>query len=129
MSAHFVLSAEARFSAAHTLPGVQACERMHGHDWRVRLSVRVERSAVGRSDLAVDFRIVEDVARAAVEDLDHRYLNDLAPFADRGATAERVAEIVYERAAAGLAGRAPAARLTQVTVWETPEYEVVYRPA
>lgn len=129
MTAYFLLSAETRFSAAHTLPGIEACERLHGHDWRVRLSVRIERGTVDRSDLAVDFRVLEEVARAAVADLDHRYLNELPPFAGRGATAERVAEVVYERASGRLASRAPQARLTEVTVWETPEYEVVYRPA
>ncbi|HEX9581951.1 MAG TPA: 6-carboxytetrahydropterin synthase [Gemmatimonadales bacterium] len=129
MTPHFLLSAETRFSAAHTLPGVEACERMHGHDWRVRLTVRVERGSMKHSDLAVDFRVLEEVARASVADLDHRYLNDLPPFAGRGATAERVAEVVYERACSRLAGTAPEARLSEVAVWETPEYEVVYRPA
>ena len=34
-SGYFLLSAEATFSAAHTLPGAGACEQMHGHNWRV----------------------------------------------------------------------------------------------
>jgi 6-pyruvoyltetrahydropterin/6-carboxytetrahydropterin synthase len=129
MTAHFLLSAETRFSAAHTLPGVEACERMHGHDWRVRLIVRIDRARVDRSDLALDFRVLEEIARASVGDLDHRYLNDLPPFTGRGATAERVAELVYERASGRLAAQAPQAQLTEVRIWETPEYEVVYRPA
>ncbi|OGU04336.1 MAG: hypothetical protein A2W29_08135 [Gemmatimonadetes bacterium RBG_16_66_8] len=129
MSAHFLLSAETSFSAAHTLPGVAACERMHGHDWRVQLTVRVHRGAVGRSDMAVDFRVVEEAVRLAVADLDHQYLNDLAPFAGHGATAERVAELVYERASDQLATAAPEVELAEVTVWETPQYQVVYRPA
>lgn len=128
MSPHFLLAVEARFSAAHTLPGVEACERMHGHDWRVRLSVRVNPNHMAARDFAVDFRVLEDIARTAVADLDHRYLNDLPPFQGRGATAERVAELVYERAQAALAQSAAHAHLTQVTVWETPEYEVIYRP-
>lgn len=126
--AHFLLSAETSFSAAHTLPGVEKCDRMHGHDWRVRLTVQVERRAVGPSDLAVDFRVIERVASDAVADLDHRYLNDLPDFRGRGATAERVAELVSGRAAAQLADLAPHARLVEVAVWETPQYQVVYRP-
>ena len=129
MSAHYLLSAETSFSAAHTLPGVEVCERIHGHDWRVQLTVRVDRSTVGRSDMAVDFRIVEEAVRTAVADLDHRYLNDLAPFVDRGATAERVAELVYERASRHLESTAPQVELAEVTVWETPQYRVVYHPA
>lgn len=126
---HFLLSAEASFSAAHTLPGIAKCDRMHGHDWRVRLTVRVERAAVGPTDLAVDFRLIERAAADAVADLDHRYLNDLPVFAGRGATAERVAELISERAASQLATVAPQVTLVEVVVWETPQYQVVYRPA
>ena len=42
MSGTFLLSAEAAFAAAHTLPGVDMCARMHGHNWRVRVTARVE---------------------------------------------------------------------------------------
>ena len=129
MSGHFLLSAETSFSAAHTLPGVEMCQRMHGHDWRVRLTVRVDRSAVDRTDLALDFRVIEDAARQAVADLEHRYLNDLPAFAGRGATAERVADLVYERASVRLREEAPTAQLAEVVVWETPQYQVTYRPA
>jgi 6-pyruvoyltetrahydropterin/6-carboxytetrahydropterin synthase len=127
--AHFLLSAETSFSAAHTLPGVEQCERMHGHDRRVRLTVRVDRAAVGPSDMAVDSRLIETAATEAVRDLGHRYLNDLPPFAGRGATAERVAKLIGERAMERLARQAPHASLAEVTVSETPQYQVVYRPA
>jgi 6-pyruvoyl-tetrahydropterin synthase len=64
-----------------------------------------------------------------VAEFDHRYLNDLEPFRDRPPTAERIARVVAERAAARLGARAPAARVHEVEVWETPQYRVVYRPA
>jgi 6-pyruvoyltetrahydropterin/6-carboxytetrahydropterin synthase len=125
---HFLLSADASFSAAHTLPGIEMCERMHGHNWRVRLTVRMEDSALDQVGMAVDFRVVEDIVRGAVADFEHRYLNELEPFRDRPPTAERIAQLVAARAAARLATAAPAARVAEVELWETPAYRLVYRP-
>lgn len=129
MTPHFLLSAETSFSAAHHLPGVETCDRVHGHDWRVRLTVRVEAATLGPSGMAVDFREVEGTARAAVDDFEHRDLNRLEVFAGTAPTAELVARIVCQRAAARLASAAPAAQVEEVEVWETPTFRVVYRPA
>lgn len=127
--AHYVLSAETGFSAAHTLPGVELCERFHGHNWRIRLRVLVAETGLDAGGMAIDFRVIEEVARNAVADFDHRYLNDLDPFRDTPPTAERIAKIVAGRATAQLARRAPAATVHEVEVWETPGYRVTYRPA
>ena len=58
----YLLSAEATFSAAHKLPGVEVCDQLHGHDWRVRLTVRVEESHLGDGAMAIDFRVIEEIA-------------------------------------------------------------------
>ena len=129
MTPRFLLSAETSFSAAHHLPGVDTCDRVHGHDWRVRLTVRVEATALGPSGMAVDFREVEGTARATVDDFEHRDLNRLDVFAGTAPTAEQVARIVCQRAEARLAKAAPAARVEEVEVWETPTFRVVYRPS
>ena len=129
MSAHFLLSAEASFAAAHTLPGVPLCERMHGHNWRVRLTVRVADVELDDGGMAVDFRVVEEAVRRAVAEFDHRYLNDLEPFRHHAPTAERLARVVAERVASQLTESAPVAAVDAVDVWETPQYHVSYRPA
>ncbi|HEX9730199.1 MAG TPA: 6-carboxytetrahydropterin synthase [Gemmatimonadales bacterium] len=125
---HFLLSAEAMFSAAHTLPGVDMCERMHGHNWRVRVTVRVEADAL-EDGMGVDFRTVEHVTRGAVAGFEHRYLNDLPDFAERRPTAETIAMVICERVAQALEVRAPTSRISEVELWEMPQYRVVYRPA
>jgi 6-pyruvoyl tetrahydropterin synthase/QueD family protein len=126
---HFLLSAETSFSAAHRLPGVDMCDRIHGHDWRVRLTVRVNASDLGANGMAVDFRDIERTVRAAVEDFEHRDLNQLEVFAHAAPTAEHVARVVSGRVEAQLARRVPAARVDEVEVWETPTFRVVYRPS
>ena len=123
---HYLLSAEAQFSAAHTLPGVDMCERMHGHNWRVRLTVRVDEAQLDDLGMGVDFRTIEEMTRAIVAEFEHRYLNDLEAFRDHAPTAERIARTIAERAQAGLETRP--ATVEEVEVWEMPQYRVVYRP-
>ncbi len=127
--AHYLLSAEASFSAAHTLPGVPTCERMHGHNWRVRVTVRVDADALDRVGMGVDFRVIEQAAGEAVADFDHTYLNENDVFGEYLPTAERVAVVVCERVQATLSDTAPAARVEAVEVWEMPQYRVSYHPA
>jgi 6-pyruvoyltetrahydropterin/6-carboxytetrahydropterin synthase len=125
---HFLLSAEAMFSAAHTLPGVPMCERMHGHNWRVRVTVRVAQTHLDAVGMAVDFRAIERTARDAVADFEHAHLNELEPFQERPPTAERVAQVVCGRVTRRLVDIAPAATVEEVEVWELPQYRVSYRP-
>jgi 6-pyruvoyltetrahydropterin/6-carboxytetrahydropterin synthase len=126
--AHFLLSAEAAFSGAHTLPGVAVCERMHGHNWRVRVTVRIDEDALDRVGMGVDFRTIEDETKRVVAEFDHAYLNELEAFAGRLPTAENVARVVSERVARRLAVAAPAAAVAEVEVWEMPQYRVSYHP-
>ena len=126
--ATYLLSAEATFSAAHTLPGVAVCDRLHGHDWRIRLTVRVDESHMGDDAMGIDFRVIEDIAKKAVADFDHRYLNDLEPFKNHSPTAERLALVICTAASRQLAADAPHASVEQVELWELPQYKVVYRP-
>jgi 6-pyruvoyltetrahydropterin/6-carboxytetrahydropterin synthase len=125
---HFLLSAEAGFSAAHTLPGVDRCGNMHGHNWRVRVTVRVSAEQLDGHGMGVDFRDLERVTREAVGDFEHSYLNDLATFASRPPSAETIARVVSERVTRSLAEHPSGAAVTQVELWEMPQYKVVYRP-
>ncbi len=126
--AHYLLSAEAVFSSAHSLPGIDMCERFHGHNWRARLTVRIEDSELGDKGMGIDFRDLEQVVQHAVADFDHSYLNDLEPFREHAPTAERITRVIYERVLENLADRWPAIRIHEIEVWEMPEYRVSYRP-
>ena len=126
--AHYLLSAEAAFSAAHTLPGVHLCEQLHGHTWRVRLTVRVEEDGIGPQGMGVDFREIENAVKDTVAGFDHQYLNDLEPFKEHVPSAERVVRVIYESARDRLHNVAPHVSVQEVELWELPEYRVVYRP-
>jgi len=124
----YLLSAEAGFSAAHTLPGVDTCERLHGHNWRVRLTVRVGEDELDSLGMGPDFREIRSILLGIVQDFEHRHLNELEPFRDLPPTAERIAHIVAVRAARDLGTADAPGQVEEVSVWEMPEYCVVYRP-
>jgi 6-pyruvoyltetrahydropterin/6-carboxytetrahydropterin synthase len=125
---HYLLSAEATFSAAHQIPGVDMCDRVHGHNWRVRVTVRVGDDGLDGSGMGVDFRAIEGLARDSVAAFEHRHLNELEPFRDRPPTAERIARVLCDRITEGLGGVSPEATVDSIEVWEMPEYRVLYRP-
>ena len=124
----FLLSAEATFAAAHTLPGVPTCERLHGHNWRVRLTVSMDESDLDQRGIGMDFRTIQEALQLAVADFDHSYLNDLEPFRERAPTAERLAKVIHTRSASRVAEHSPTAEVVEVELWEMPQYRVSYRP-
>jgi 6-pyruvoyltetrahydropterin/6-carboxytetrahydropterin synthase len=88
----------------------------------------VDEAAVHESGMAVDFRVVRDIAEESVSDFEHSYLNDLEEFREHPPSAERIAKVVCERATSRLASRAPNAVVVEVEVAELPEFRATYRP-
>lgn len=72
------LSCEFRYEAAHRLPLVpegHQCGRMHGHSYKLTVTVR---GPVGLDGFVVDFADVKQEVKPVVAELDHRVLNDIA---------------------------------------------------
>ncbi|MDT8901462.1 6-carboxytetrahydropterin synthase QueD [Anaeroselena agilis] len=111
------------FEAAHRLadyPG--KCSRLHGHNWRVE--VTVAGAGLDGLGMLIDFRILKQEVTRVIETLDHYYLNEIEPFRTVNPTAENIAAYVYRE----LAGRLPAGVAVQaVKVWESPHSAAVYR--
>ncbi|HAK93440.1 MAG TPA: 6-carboxytetrahydropterin synthase QueD [Planctomycetes bacterium] len=108
------VSREFTFSGAHRLPEYRGkCERLHGHTWRLRVTVR---APVQPHGIAFDFAELDRVVGERVlSALDHSDLNALMP----DPSAERIAQWVW-RALAGLP-------LEEVRVWESERCFVAYR--
>lgn len=60
------------FAAAHRLAWHPKCQRMHGHVFRVRVSVEGEVDE--EKGIMVDFGVVNRAVEKVVEPLDHRFL-------------------------------------------------------
>jgi 6-pyruvoyltetrahydropterin/6-carboxytetrahydropterin synthase len=114
----YVLRVHGEFAAAHVLRGYPgACERIHGHTWKVEAEVVArELDPLG---MAIDFSDLHRALDGVLAELDHRLLNDVPPFTDMNPTAENVAAYVYGRMGHLLAARQPPhVQLVSITVRE-----------
>ena len=110
------------FSAAHALKIGGKCEDLHGHNFKV--DVTVEGTELSPEGLLIDFRDLKQWTVEVIDQLDHKYLNELPSFSGDCATSERVARFIFDSLAARMKGNA--ARITEVTVWESDNARVSY---
>ena len=124
----YELKVEGAFEAAHQIPNYPGkCARLHGHNWVVEATVKgTELDELG---MLIDFKKVKKALADVLGLFDHRFLNEITPFADGvNPTAENLSRIIFERlSASGIfpegEGRA---FLASVTVWESPESSITY---
>jgi 6-pyruvoyltetrahydropterin/6-carboxytetrahydropterin synthase len=123
MTATYTLKVLTEFASAHTLRGYPgACARLHGHNWKLEMEIKAHR--LDELGMVIDFKRIKEIARAIGDRLDHRYLNEIAPFDDLNPTAENIARYFYREAARLLNG--PEVRMAAVTLWETDRACVRY---
>jgi 6-pyruvoyltetrahydropterin/6-carboxytetrahydropterin synthase len=123
----FEVSVEETFSAGHALRGYKGkCENAHGHNYRVR--VTLEGQQLDTIGLLYDFTHVKRMLREVIGALDHRFLNDLAPFDAINPSAENLAKFFHEQTARQMEQAPNAPRIKQITVWETDETSATYTP-
>jgi len=118
----YELTVETTFSAAHNLRGYDgACENLHGHNWKVE--VRITCDTLDKVGMVMDFKRLKAETRAIVDTLDHRYLNEVAPFDSDNATAENISRFIYSKLKERLGAGVTVAR---VTVWESENAAAAY---
>jgi len=111
------LSVDFHFCSAHRLPFYDGpCFRMHGHNYRLRVTVGGKPNP--KDGMIRDFEeIRKTVWDRALAQCDHQNLNDLM----ENPTAENVVSWMWERLKPEIVG------LKELRLWETPEYCVSYR--
>ncbi|TML41352.1 MAG: 6-carboxytetrahydropterin synthase QueD [Actinobacteria bacterium] len=105
------------FEAAHHLPWHPGrCRRLHGHHYRLEVTVE---GPLGDHGVVMDFDDLSTVVeREVVEPWDHQLLNDLI----ENPTAELLAQEAWKRLeAAGL-------NVVGLRLWETPDSAVELTP-
>lgn len=118
----YTIRVEAGFSAAHFLSQYHGkCERLHGHNYRVRaFASGVD---LDESGMLLDFGVLKKHLRDVCEVLDHICLNDVAAFKD-SPSSERIAQYIFDE----LRRRDSAMPLKAVEVFETDTSMARYEP-
>jgi 6-pyruvoyltetrahydropterin/6-carboxytetrahydropterin synthase len=111
------LDVDFTFSAAHRLPRYEGpCFRMHGHNYRLQVSIRGE--AAPETGMVADFEQIRATVQAhLLSVVDHQVLNDFL----ENPTAENLVVWAWGRLKGKLSG------LRELRLWETPAYSVAYR--
>jgi 6-pyruvoyltetrahydropterin/6-carboxytetrahydropterin synthase len=119
----YELMIETQFSAAHQLRGYQGqCEKLHGHNWRVQVTVSAEKlNTIG---IAIDFHELKKLTKEALQGLDHSFLNDVFPFTELNPSSENIARWLFDTIRKKIRDRDVS--LTSVTVWESETASATY---
>jgi 6-pyruvoyltetrahydropterin/6-carboxytetrahydropterin synthase len=105
-----------QFSAAHQLREfVGKCEELHGHNWKVEAYVTGNR--LGKDGLLIDFALIKKQTEQALEEMDHKFLNDLEAFKDINPSSENIARYIFKSLSKELNNEN--VRLSKVTAWES----------
>lgn len=108
----FEIYVQEQFDAAHFLPKHKGkCSYLHGHCWKIEVTVRSEKLKDG---MVSDFDDIKSILKEIVPD--HRLLNDYIS----NPTAENLAEYFYKILKKKITG------LTKVVIWESDSSGATY---
>jgi len=119
----YEISVHSHFSGAHRLRYLHGkCEELHGHNWKVEVSVVSSR--LGKEGVVVDFGILKQKLERVLKALDHTFLNDLPYFSGIEPSSENIAKYIFNGLKRELKGHQ--GTLKKVTAWESETSSATY---
>lgn len=111
------------FAGAHHLrdyPG--DCEKPHGHNWKVDVTVRA--TELDQCGMGIDFKVLKKTVKEVIDKLDHNDLNTLPAFLEKNPSSEHIAEFIFAEVKALLSSARYS--LYSVRVMETDTQGLTY---
>jgi 6-pyruvoyltetrahydropterin/6-carboxytetrahydropterin synthase len=119
----FDLTIESQFAAAHQLRGYKGkCEALHGHNWRVQVTVSSEK--LDDLGMVLDFHELKAITGEVLASLDHSFLNDVFPFTEINPSSENMAKWIYESIRKKVLKKN--CTISSITVWENETSSATY---
>ncbi len=111
------------FSGAHRLRYLHGqCEDLHGHNWKIEVSVTSRR--LRKEGVGLDFGILKKEVAKILNTLDHKFLNELPYFSKREPSSENIAKYIFDQLQPET--RKHAVTLKKVTAWESETASATY---
>ena len=119
----YELKVISQFAAAHQLRGFEGrCEKLHGHNWKIEAYVTAEE--LGKDGLVIDFRLIREAVDKVLDELDHKFLNELKPFETLNPSSEIIARHIFETLSREL--NSECVKVSKVTAWESDSASASY---
>ena len=119
----FEITVYSHFAGAHRLRYLQGrCEKLHGHNWKIEVSVVSNR--LNREGIVLDFGILKQKVEQVLKTLDHTYLNELPYFAKIEPSSENIARYIFEKMEREVSRYR--VKLKRVTAWESDTSSAAY---
>ncbi|MBI1303626.1 MAG: 6-carboxytetrahydropterin synthase QueD [Phycisphaera sp.] len=125
--ATYAIEVEASFAAAHAIVLGGVRERLHGHNWRVQVSVAGD--SLDGEELLCDFHAVERFLAEIVAPFRDGNLNETPPFDAINPTAEALARHVQRALSRRINELSPRLRVEWTRVTEAPNCIAIARGA
>lgn len=121
----YILTVEDKFSSAHQLRGYKGkCENIHGHNWKVVLSVSGKK--LNNIGLLIDFNDLKSMLKKVTDMLDHKNINEVEPFGELNPSSENIAKFISDKIQFELAESFSGITVDSVTVWESDTSRCCY---
>jgi 6-pyruvoyltetrahydropterin/6-carboxytetrahydropterin synthase len=119
----YEVTVEDVFSSAHRLRNYKGkCENLHGHNWKVSVTVRGQN--LDNIGLLIDFHIVKEKLKEVIGVLDHTDLNSIAFFKKINPTSENICFYIYRKMKSTL--KKYSVEIKRVDVWESDKQYASY---
>ncbi len=112
----YELKIETYFAAAHRLTMVgQKCENLHGHNWKIEACVTGEK--LNEGGVLIDFGEIKKNVAEIMDQLDHKYLNEIDSFATQPPSSENIALYIAKELQKRITD--PSIRVSRISAWES----------
>ena len=112
----FELKIKTHFAAAHRLTMVgKKCENLHGHNWRIEARITGEK--LDKGGVLVDFGIIKRYVADIMDQLDHKYLNEISIFENQTPSSENIAMYIATELQNKI--KDPLIKVSRVSAWES----------
>ena len=112
----FKLKIITHFAAAHQLKMVsKKCENLHGHNWKIEVCLMGNK--LNSAGVLIDFGKVKKHVSKIMENLDHKFLNELEIFHDRNPSSENIAMYIAKELQKTI--KEPLLKVSRVCAWES----------
>lgn len=122
------LVVEENFAAAHALRHYEGkCERVHGHNFNVSITVEGNKLKA-QSEILIDFKILKNLLKQALEQVDHSFLNEKEPFDALNPSSENLARYIWTLMSTALKNCPEANNISlySVSISEKPGQTAIY---